>query len=129
MLGRIARDVIRKGNATRIARQIAPDGTPFAPRRAQALTRLRRQGEIRKGAMFRKLRLAKSLKVGATPDELWVGFVGRIARIAGVSQFGKQDRPSPTQKLVRYARRVLLGLDDADRQAILDRVVDQIPLR
>ena len=65
--------------------------------------------------MFRKMRLARNLKAGATDTEAWVGFSGRAAQIARVHQEGGIDRPGPRVKPVRYAKRELLGLTDAER--------------
>ena len=67
--------------------------------------------------MFKKLRLARNLKAGASDAEAWVGFVGRAARIARVHQEGRVDRPSSGQKPVRYAKRVLIGPSAAEKQS------------
>jgi phage virion morphogenesis protein len=127
LLRTVARE-IAKSQRTRIAAQIAPDGTPFAPRKPKAAPtgRLRRKGSIKRQAMFRKLRLAKNLKAGATDIEAWVGFSGRAAQIARVHQEGREDAPAPGQKRVRYPKRELLGLTEAERQTMLDLVLEQI---
>lgn len=127
ILRAVVRD-LRRSQASRIAAQRNPDGSAFAPRRSKPDGRLRRKGRVRQAAMFRKLRLAKSLRMGATPDEAWLGFAGRAAMIARVHQEGRSDRPSPTQRPVTYARRVLLGTTDAERRQILDLVLDQITM-
>lgn len=88
--------------------------------------KLRRSGHIRKAAMFRKLRLGKNLRSGGTDAEAWVGFSGRAAEIAGVHQEGGTDRPAAKAKPVRYARRVLLGLSEADRALLADRLFDHL---
>ena len=117
---RIMARTLRSSQATRIARQQDPDGQPFAARKAQPAGRLRRGGTIKRKAMFRKLRNTSNLKAGSTDTEAWVGFSGRAARIARVHQEGLEDAPAKGVKPVRYARRVLLGVTEAERQALLD---------
>ena len=129
LLRAMARE-LQASQRARIARQQAPDGTAFAPRRpkpvAPADSRLRRRGTIRRGAMFRKLRLARNLQTGVTDSEAWVGFVGRAARIALVHQEGAMDRPSPRQRPVRYERRQLLGLTPAEEGRLLDLLLQAV---
>jgi phage virion morphogenesis protein len=125
LLGRIARG-IRKSQADRIGRQLQPDGTSFAPRKAAPSAGKRRRGKLREKMMFRKLRLAKFLKAGATPGEAWIGFAGRASSIASVHQHGLADRPARGAKKVRYAQRVLLGLTDGEQDRALDLLLDEI---
>ena len=117
---RIMARTLRSSQSARIARQQDPDGQPFAARKAQPSGRLRRGGTIKRKAMFRKLRNTSNLKAGSTDIEAWVGFSGRAARIARVHQEGLEDAPAKGAKPVRYARRVLLGDTEAERQALLD---------
>ena len=116
---------IRKCQSDRIAAQRDPEGAAFAPRRPKP-DRDRRKGKLRPQKMFRKLRLAKSLKAGGNSDEIWVGFGGRASRIASIHQAGLSDVPAPGQPKVRYARRVLLGLTKAEQQRILDLILAQV---
>lgn len=88
--------------------------------------KLRRKGRIRQRAMFRKMRLSRTLKAGATDTEAWVGFSGRAAEIARVHQEGLKDRPSAKAKPVRYAKRELIGLTEAERSRILDMVLAKV---
>ena len=118
---------LRNSQAARIARQQDPDGQPFAARKAQPAGRLRRSGTIKRKAMFRKLRNTTNLKAGSTDTEAWVGFSGRAARIARVHQEGLEDAPAKGAKPVRYARRVLLGDKEADRQVLLDILFAHVP--
>ncbi|MBC3940948.1 phage virion morphogenesis protein [Sphingomonas albertensis] len=115
---------LQRSQAARIARQQDPDGQPYAARKPQPAGRLRRKGTIKRQAMFRKLRNASNLKAGATDTEAWVGFSGRAAQIARVHQEGLNDVPSKGRKPVRYARRVLLGDTEPERQALLDIALD-----
>ncbi|HEX8301064.1 phage virion morphogenesis protein [Sphingomonas sp.] len=88
--------------------------------------RLRRRGSIRQKAMFRKLRNGRNLRSGATDGEAWVGFSGRAAEIAWVHQEGRPDRPAPRARAVRYPKRELLGLTEAERGTMVDLVLAHI---
>ncbi|HEX8583060.1 MAG TPA: phage virion morphogenesis protein [Allosphingosinicella sp.] len=88
--------------------------------------KFRRKGSIRRAAMFRRLRNGRFLRSGVTDREAWVGFSGRVAQIARIHQDGGRDRPSQGTREVRYARRQLIGLTDADRARILDSLLDHI---
>lgn len=127
LLRRVATEV-RKSQSARIGRQQSPDGQPYAPRRAQQgnTGKLRRKGTIKRAAMFRKLRMAKHLKTGATDAEAWIGFTGRAGRIATIHQRGLADRPSARAKPVRYAKRELLGLTEAERSRALDMLLEAV---
>jgi phage virion morphogenesis protein len=118
---------VRRGQGASIAAQREPDGTAFAPRRPKP--QRPGKGRLRAQKMFRKLRLARNLKAGATADEAWIGFAGRAARIAGVHQEGGSDAPGPGQAKVRYARRILLGLTDADRDRVIDAILAHVAPR
>ncbi|KQN14283.1 phage virion morphogenesis protein [Sphingomonas sp. Leaf30] len=113
---------IRKSQSDRIAAQHDPDGAAFTPRRPKT-DRGVKKGKLRQQKMFRKLRMAKSLKAGGNADEMWVGFGGRASRIASIHQAGLSDAPAPGQPKVRYARRVLLGLTNNEQQWILDSII------
>ncbi|HEX8446282.1 MAG TPA: phage virion morphogenesis protein [Sphingomonas sp.] len=128
LLRTVARE-IAKSQRTRIAAQIQPDGTPFAPRKAkdQPKGRLRRKGRIKRAAMFRRLRLAKHLQAGATDREAWIGFSGEAARVARIHQEGREDAPAKGQAKVRYAKREILGLTDTERKIMLDAVLASMP--
>lgn len=85
-----------------------------------------RRPTIRQRAMFRRIRRSGSLNAGASDQEAWVGFAGRVAAVARVHQFGLFDRPSRTAAAVRYAERQLLGLTAADRQRLIDAVIEHL---
>ena len=123
---RVMARTLRSSQAARITRQQDPDGQPFAARKAQQAGRLRRGGTIKRKAMFRKLCNTSNLKAGSTDAEAWVGFSGRAARIARVHQEGLEDAPARGARPVRYARRVLLGDTEAERQALLDVLCEQV---
>ena len=91
--------------------------------------RLRRRGSIRQRAMFRKLRGGRFLRSGASASEAWIGFSGRAAEIAWVHQEGRSDRPAARARAVRYARRELIGLTDAERAVAAAILLDHIARR
>jgi phage virion morphogenesis protein len=95
---------LRKGQAKRIAAQ-------------------KKKGSIRKRAMFLRLRTSKFLRTTASPTDLTVGFIGRASRIARVHQDGLTDQVAPGGKRVRYARRGLLGMTDADIDIVADSLL------
>jgi len=132
LLRTMARD-LQASQRARIGQQQAPDGSAYPARRIKPVpseqSRLRRRGSIRRTAMFKKLRLSRNLKAGASDAEAWVGFVGRAARIARVHQEGGVDRPSSRQKPVRYAKRVLIGPTAAEEVRLLDMLLAQVNVR
>lgn len=88
--------------------------------------RLRRNGHIRRKAMFRKLANGRNLRAGATDQEAWVGFSGRASVVARIHQRGLVDRPGPRARAVRYAQRELLGVTAAERTELLDMLLAHI---
>ena len=123
-LARAVGTALRRSQVQRIREQRNPDGSAYAPRkRAQA-------GQIKRRAdrMFQGLTKAKHFKVQASEREVAVGFLGRVARIARVHQEGLSDRVASKGPTIRYARRELLGLTDAERQTIRDLLVDHLAI-
>ncbi|MBZ9576724.1 phage virion morphogenesis protein [Modicisalibacter sp. MOD 31.J] len=119
---RVALD-LRRSQRERIKAQQNPDGTPFAPRKPQYRAQ---QGAIRRKAMFAKIRTAKYLKARAQGDTAEVGFVGRVAHIARIHQEGLRARVDRDGPYYDYPERRLVGITDADRQRILDGVIDHL---
>lgn len=72
--------------------------------------------------MFRKLGRSGLLKAGSTPDEAWVGFTGKSARIGRVHQEGGIDRVSTRGPSVRYARRKLLGFTLEEERRVVEHI-------
>jgi hypothetical protein len=97
-----------------------------ASERNASAGKLRRKGTIRQKAMFRKLRNGRNLRAGATDVEAWIGFSGRAAEIARVHQDGLRDKPSIKGRAVRYAKRGLLGLTQAEQSHALDMLLDHV---
>jgi len=88
--------------------------------------KFRRKGRIRNAAMFRKLRGRRNLQAGATDREAWIGFSGRASAIARIHQEGRTDRPALGAPPVRYARRSLLGVTDAESARMLNVVLNRV---
>lgn len=122
---RLAREVardLRISQRQRIKAQQNPDGSAYEPR-----ANLRGQsGSIRRKAMFSKLRTAKYLKAKGSAAFATVGFVGRVAHIARVHQFGLRDRVEPGGPRYRYPQRELLGFTRPDRERIRDALIDHL---
>lgn len=115
----IARD-LRRGQQQRIAAQQAPDGSAFEPRKPRLKDRA---GQIRRRAMFSKIRQAKHLKAQGTADEASVGFSGRVARIASVHQLGLRDRVQPGGTEYTYPKRQLLGFTPDEIDGLRERIL------
>lgn len=112
---------LRRSQSRRIASQANPDGSAYAPRKRE------QSGAIkRRAAMFGKIRAARHMRVTADAGAAGVEFVGRVARIAQVHQYGAPDSPSPGGKRVRYARRELLGFTAADRRMVEQLLLDHL---
>lgn len=119
----IGRD-LRRSQQQRIAEQRNPDGSAYAPRKATKNLR-GKAGRIKR-RMFARLRQAKHLKLQGTPNAIAIGFMGRVARIARVHQYGLRDRPERGQAEVQYERRELLGFTDADLELIRDKLLEHL---
>lgn len=114
---------LRRSQQQRVAAQRNPDGTAYAPRKPRKLRS--KQGRIKR-QMFSKLRQARHLKLRSTADAIAVSFMGRVARIARVHQYGLRDRPERGQAEVQYERRELLGFTDADLELIRDQLLQHL---
>ncbi|MDR2164668.1 MAG: phage virion morphogenesis protein [Zoogloeaceae bacterium] len=110
-------------NRKRIGANVAPDGTPFAPRKTR---RGKKRGGIR-DRMFQKLKTAKWLKGRSFPDAAKVFFIGRAAGMAKVHHFGLRDKLAEhLKRRVQYTPRPLLGISPGDREMIENMVIDRI---
>lgn len=120
-----AAQTLRKANAKREGQNVDPDGNPFAPRLRD------KHGKVRtKARMFRKLRQLRHLKDKSTSDGFEVGFSSSAdSRIASVHHYGLRDKVMKDSKIeVKYAARRLLGYSQADEEAIMDEVLNLLPL-
>ena len=103
---RIGRALLQR-NRQHMTRQVAPDGTAWAPRQRDRHGRVRQASKMMVG-----LRAARRMKATATPEGTEVGWSGRDARIAAVHQHGALDYVDRqhSQAQARYPVRALIGL-------------------
>ncbi|QND84657.1 Phage tail completion protein S [Chromobacterium vaccinii] len=121
----LAREIarqLRQSQQKRIAAQLNPDGSAFAPRKPQIQDK---EGAIRR-AMFSKLRTAKWLKTEASTGGAAVGFIGEVERIARVHQYGLRDRAQRGAREVQYPTRALLGFVSQDIESIATQVLNHL---
>lgn len=122
-LARVIATRLRASQARRIADQLNPDGTPYAPRRP----RLRRKKGFIRRKMFSKLRTARWMKIEATPEAAVVTFASQVQHMAQVHQRGLRDRVDRKGgPEVTYPQRELLGLTDLEIAEIEDAVLAQL---
>lgn len=91
--------------------------------------KLRRRGNLRRQAMFRKLRSARFLRSDATDTEAWIGFTGRASLVAEIHQKGGMDAPNLGGRQIRYAERGLLGMTEGERGMAIDMLLNHIAPR
>lgn len=121
LAGQIARE-LRRSQAARIAAQENPDGSAFKARKPQPRKLRDKIGGLKRGPMFKKLRLANRLKIiEATGQQVAVGFTGRNAHIARVHQDGLAEKSG--NRTIPYPQRRLLGLTEADSSRLMDTVL------
>lgn len=124
---------VARSQRDRIKAGLNPDGSAFEARKPRETMR-DKKGQLRRtakaGPMFAKLARARELGVlEASGEGVSVGFRrARSSAIARVHQFGLTDQVERKAGAprVRYAARQLLGLTDADRSALMDRVLAHI---
>jgi phage virion morphogenesis protein len=116
---------IRKANAKRIAENIQPDGSAMHARKPRKSTA--GKGAIKRGRMFRKMRLARSFKINASPGGVSVGFTGPVGQTARAHHYGLTDFVGRTDagKAVhtKYPSRQLLGFASEDIEMIADTII------
>ncbi|MBN3265338.1 phage virion morphogenesis protein [Pectobacterium brasiliense] len=122
LAGTVAK-ALRGSQQQHIKTQTAPDGTPYAPRKAQPIKN--KKGRVKR-QMFQKLRTAKYLKAKGTADAASVEFVGRVQRMARVHHYGLRDRPSRNSDDVQYEARPLLGFSDREIEKIENEIIKHI---
>ena len=117
---------LRKSQQERIARQRNPAGSAFEPRKPQKQFG-KKQGRIKRKAMFIKLKTARFLKVRSNANEVTVGFTGSGAAIANIHQYGLTGTVNKKRGIkVQYAQRELLGISEQDLSILNELVIEQI---
>lgn len=118
---------LRRSQAQRIKAQQGPDGAAYPPRKKRKELKVKK-GRIKrqKAAMFTKIRTTKFLKIKATGDHIEVGFLGRVARMARVHQFGEEERISRGGATYKYPLRPLLGFSESNRALIRDSLMHHL---
>jgi phage virion morphogenesis protein len=123
-----AAQALRKSNANRIRKNIDPEGNPF-PKRINKLKT--KSGKRRRGVrMFQKLRELRHLRFKADQDGLEIGFTGGTAIIARIHHEGQTayvNKPKSDRK-VQYKVRRLLGVNSADEEALMDKVLELLKI-
>lgn len=123
--------LLQRARAKSIGANVDPDGHAFEPRKPRAATKgkaAQRKAKIKYRKMFLKARTSRFLRKEASTSEARIGFAGNVARVMKVHQEGLEDAVSREAgaPVVRYPVRRLLGLNDADREAIRDLVLEQL---
>ena len=122
MAREIARQ-LRQSQSRRIADQLNPDGSAFAPRKPQ----LRHRKKSLRAGMFRRLRTTTYLKASGSADQAVVSFSREVERIARVHQFGLRDKVNRKTGLeVDYPERQLLGISAEDEALIRDLATEYL---
>ena len=113
---------LRRRQSARIAAQRNPDGTAYEPRKPQLR---HKRGGIRR-SMFTRLRMAKYMRIEASPDAAVITFAGEVRRIATVHHFGLRDRVNANGLTAKYPVRELLGFNDSDVDRITSLLVTHV---
>lgn len=107
LIRKVAMDM-RRSQQERMKNQRNPDGSAWE-------ARLRQSGrKVRQRAMFRKLRLARYLRIKSSPEHFELAFTERSGRIARIHHYGLRAKVNRFGLQHTYASRQLLGLSDAD---------------
>ncbi|KGA39352.1 MULTISPECIES: phage virion morphogenesis protein [Pectobacterium] len=122
LAGTVAK-ALRGSQQQHIKQQQAPDGTTYAPRKAQPIKG--KKGRVKR-QMFQKLRTAKYLKAKGTADAASVEFIGRVQRMARVHHYGLRDKPTRFSPVVRYPARQLLGFSTEDIKKMDEVLIDHL---
>ncbi|MFV0625205.1 phage virion morphogenesis protein [Sphingomonas sp. ac-8] len=134
---RVAVD-LQKANAARMHENVEPDGGAMEPRKLKKsgkirtrrlrdrVTGLRRT--VRQQKMFLRAAAPRYLRKETTAGEAQVGFVGAMARIMRVHQYGLRDTVTrdPSSPPTDYPARQVIGFADADRAQLLERISEQL---
>lgn len=115
-----------KSNAARIKKNIAPDGTAFAPRLPQK-KKAKEQGKKRQARLFQKMAKAGRLQQKFEAGALKLSFKPSKNRLEAVHHFGLSDKVNETGSVThQYAERPLLGINQADEVDITDSLIQHL---
>ncbi len=130
---RVARKVgeaLRRENARRIAANVQPDGSAMEARKPRKRMKDAKGGIKRSAKMFPKIKLAKAMKIRATPDEVSLGFAGMVGHTAAAHHFGLEDfvgRDANGRAVrTKYPERRLLGFGAEDIEIITRAAMDML---
>ena len=113
---------LRASQKTRITKQQNPDGSKYVPRK----NKLRDKKNKIKNKMFNAIKNAKYMRIERTPEGIAIGFMGRVASIARVHQFGLRDKVEKDGPIVKYASRELLGFTPEEINMIENEVLQHL---
>lgn len=120
---------LQRSQSRRIAAQRNPDGSPYEPRKQTQQTRTTRARQRRGGIrrkMFARIRLRQFMRMQATSNDVFISFMGRVARIATVHQKGLTDRVQPNGPQYTYPVRQLLGFSPDDDSMIREEIMQYL---
>lgn len=114
---------LRQEQQQRIKAQLAPDGTPYVPRKRQPIKG--KKNRVRK-EMFAKLRASRYMKATGDDSAAAVEFTGKVQRIARVHQSGLKDKPGRNSSAVQYPERQLLGFSEENLRQVESLIVKHL---
>ncbi|MFA9487177.1 MULTISPECIES: phage virion morphogenesis protein [unclassified Moraxella] len=115
---------VRNNQKKRITAQKNVDGSAYTPRKPQ-----KRRGQKKRvrAKMMNTIKNAAHMKTEQMDEGFTVGYVGRMAQVAEVHQYGLTARVNAkTGASAAYPVRQLLGISDEDKQMIDEAVLDYI---
>lgn len=117
-----------KINATRIKKNIAPDGTAFAPRLPQnKKNKIQKTRKKRQARLFQKMAKAGRLQQKFESGALKLSFKPSKNRLEAIHHFGLSDKVNETGSVThQYAERPLLGINQADEVEITDSLIQHL---
>ena len=118
---------LRRSQSVRIASQLNPDVTYYAPIKNQKRLRSNkgRLKRMRK-EMFPRLKMVSRMNLKTDQDQISISFLEKVSRIARVHQLGLKDRVSKNGPDAQYPARRLLGFSQTDEQLIRDSILKHL---
>jgi phage virion morphogenesis protein len=117
-----------KSNAARIKKNIAPDGTAFAPRLPQnQKNKIQKTRKKRQARLFQKMANSGRLQQKFQGGTLNLAFKHTKNNLEKVHHFGLSDKVNEAGSVThQYAERPLLGINQADEMAITDSYIQHL---